>query len=82
MSPLLTRWTRLIYVIPTVVVALTIIAIVLFLTSCASALGAGCVTLQTASLKVTDAAGKVKFEQAPDTVAYCPPSVSASGVGR
>lgn len=48
------------------------------LSACALTPGAGCVTVQTASLKITDASGNTKFSQAPDTINYCPPSVSAS----
>lgn len=46
------------------------------LSSCALTPGAGCVTVQTASLKITDASGAVKFAQAPDTINYCPPSIA------
>lgn len=56
----------------------TALILIALLSGCALTPGAGCVTVQTVSLKVTDAQGNVKFNQAPDTVKYCPPSISAA----
>lgn len=36
-----------------------------------------CFVVHSSSIKVTDSEGRVKFDKASDSIAYCPPTVEA-----